>query len=531
MRSFLLVPVFALATALSSGAQSASVPADFRFVVDTNPYLTSSNPATIGLFSLGKLSIVEMSGTKSDGGLKSLEESSDSYDAGVSTESFVKISNKIAFSGKLSYSYFSGRNMGGQILMDPAYNPVNFLESTETNLGTKTRELYRLAGGMSYTFNDKWSAGVKADYESGDMSKTKDPRFQNVWMDLNISAGVNFKVSEAFDAGLSLKYRNTLENLSAGIFGTTDEQYYVYTDKGGFYGAMEMLAGDLAYISTSSVRPMSNWFLGGELQASLGIGGARLFNELSFLYRDGYYGEKASSSPVYFEFSGFEASYQGRLLLPMGHNLHSISLSAAYKPLTNYENNYKYNTPAGGSTVVEYYGQNKLLERTDISAAIGYVFYQDVRGSRPKGEYGLDADFNMRSQTTTIYPFYRNHDASAVLVTARGLRNFSFGASILSLGADLRFHTGFGTAAQDGSYSESSSTTMKSFDGYLYKHFEYETSTYAGAGLRLGYTRVFSGKYAFSVLLRDNFASMLAKPEYLADGWRNVATLTIGCTF
>ena len=126
---------------------------DFGFIKDSNPWLSSFNAAGLGTLQVERTSFAEASFDKEDGGVIPVEGSDDSWQAGAQTESFVKISDRIAFHGKLSYSYFSGRNMGGHYLMDPGYNPINFVESTEEDRGTKVKELYGLLGGISYTFN------------------------------------------------------------------------------------------------------------------------------------------------------------------------------------------------------------------------------------------------------------------------------------------------------------------------------------------------------------------------------------------
>ncbi len=105
---------------------------DFSFVRDISPWLTSGNYAGLGTLPTDRIAAAEMFFNKSDGGLAGIEESGDSWRAGAYTESNVRISDRIAFCGKLSYTNFRGKDMGGPVLMDPSYNPVNFLESTDT---------------------------------------------------------------------------------------------------------------------------------------------------------------------------------------------------------------------------------------------------------------------------------------------------------------------------------------------------------------------------------------------------------------
>ena len=81
---------------------------DMEFVKMTNPWLVSSNMSGLFLMPVDRISIAGAGFHKENGGLVSSDMSDDSYGAGVSTESFVKVSDKLSFYGKLSYDYFHG---------------------------------------------------------------------------------------------------------------------------------------------------------------------------------------------------------------------------------------------------------------------------------------------------------------------------------------------------------------------------------------------------------------------------------------
>ena len=56
-------------------------------------------------------------------------------------------------------------------MLDPSDNAINFLEETTGTVGTKKRETYSLYGGMSYSFSEKLSAGLRFDYIAADQAK------------------------------------------------------------------------------------------------------------------------------------------------------------------------------------------------------------------------------------------------------------------------------------------------------------------------------------------------------------------------
>ncbi len=479
---------------------------------------------------VSRSSFVEISYGKQDGGLCSLTESGNSFDMGVQTESYLKVSDRIYFYGNLSYGFFKGKKMGGPILLDPSYNPINFYEDNTATLGVKNRESYHLIGGMAYAINDSWSIGADVDYESTDQTKIKDPRFLNVWMDLKAGVGFRFRPSDHFAMGLNFRYRRTLEQVDGDIVGVTDEKYFTFIDLGGFYGSRELFDGSYGYVPVSEVRPMFNSFYGGSLQVEVGKD-TKFFSELSYLNRSGYYGKRSSTTIVYTEHSGNEFSYKGTLLAGSGDIRHRIGLDLRYETLNNNENVYRMNTEVGEYTVVEYFGQNQVLKRTDLGAALSYTGYTGISNYRPTWEFGAMGEMNMRNSLTTIYPYYRNSSISTISANAFGKRNLSISEkNLLTIGIQGHFGMGFGNPKSDGTLASSTSNAPKSADEYLYRDFEYRTGMQAGGLLTFRYTRFFR-KVAAYVEARDSYSRMLKQPEYILGNSRNVFEIKIGCTF
>ena len=468
---------------------------------------------------------------KENGGLINNAGSDNSIKAGAMTESFLKISENIAFYGKISYSHFKGKDMGVSILMDTDYNPINFHESVDTTRGTKNKELYQLIGGMSYTFKDsKWSIGAKVNYESGDQAKLRDPRFLNVWTDLGTSAGFMYGDRECFSFGVNLEYRRTVETIVGKTYGTSGKQYYTFIDYGTFYGSRELFDGADGMVTSGNTRPMFNNFFGASAQIEVGRK-TKVFNELTYLMRSGYFGNRGTTSIMFTEHGGNIIEYKGVLTTGKGSNRHQLGLDFRYEGLLNYENVYRLNTQVGEYTTVEYLSQNEVLDRIDLNAGLWYTGYSGVDNYRPKWEYGAKALFNSRQSLSTIYPYYRNSVFSNASIEAFGKRSLISGKDIFTIGLEGCFLTGFGTAKEDGMFAGSTSGAPMSFDTYLYRDFEYRTSTRAGGGLTVRYTRLFTDKIAGYIQLSDKYISLLKEAEHLDKGHRNTLSITIGCTF
>ena len=504
---------------------------DFEYIRDASPWLGSRNAAGLSAMTLKRATIAELNFTKDNGGFIDNAGSEDCFKAGAMTESYLKISESVAFYGKLSYSYFKGQDMGGSILMDPAYNPVNFYESDLSTTGIKNRELYHLIGGISYSFKSSgWAIGAKFDYESGDQAKLKDPRFLNVWMDLGASGGFRYDNGKNFSIGMNLEYRRTMESLLGKIYGVSGKQYFNLIDYGGFYGNRELFDGTDSMVSSGNTCPMFNSFIGASVQIESGKS-VKIFHELTYLKRSGYYGNKGSSKIMFTEHGGNIFKYKGELRAGNDAVRHHAGICFSYQTLANFKNVYRLNTQVGANTVVEYLSQNEVLDRSDINAGVHYTAFIDVENYRPKWEVGAKADFDSRQSLATIYPYYRSTSSSNLAAEIYGKRNIVSGKNMFTLYAAGAYMTGFGIPKDDGILASSSSDAPKSFDVYLYKEFEYRTAQRAGAELTFRYTRLFSHMVGAFIQLSDRYTTLLAEPEYMSNGHRNTFNLTIGCTF
>ena len=522
----LLLTCFVLASAPVAGAGDKDV-RDFRYVKDTTPALHFSNPAALSGWS-GKLSSVVLEGAKGNGAVVPLDGSHDDFSLSAGTESYFRMSDRIAFRGALSWSHTQGRDMGGPIMMGWERQAVGFLESDPATVGTKKRDEYGVEGAIALTLGPRWALGLGLNYTSGDQTKVKDPRFSNVLMDMDFRIGATFRASDALLLGWALHYRDLLEQVRGGIYGTGDIQYFIQTDKGGFLGTVSELSGDYNYVPTNEHRPMADRYYGLSFQALVG---ERFGNELSVRYRSGYYGKKATSSPLFFESMGIEASYRGLLLLPAGADLHRFALDLDFSTLANDENSLRYVTPTGQSTSVEYTGRNRILDRMDLNASLDYRWYADAAGSRPGATLGVRIAYAGRMQTTTLYPAWRRHATHSLSLDLTGQKVWSDGTWSWILDAGLSGLAGFGTPGEDGSYNPGASTSLKSFDFYLGRYYEYRTLPRAGASLGFTAARRFGAGFEAYLRISDAFTMLLSEPQSLPGRSRNLACITLGCNF
>ena len=499
---------------------------DFRLVQQTTPQLMVSNPATMGFWS-GRVATVEANALKGNGGLVSIEQSPDDFTYGASTESYYRISKLITFHGKLAWSHFSGKEMCGPVFVNPDFIPTGFYESDPAMTGVKKRELYSLIGGLSLNLGPDWSAGFNVNYGAGDQTKIKDPRFSNILTDLDFKAGIAWRPSRNFILGLSAQYESILEQIRGGIYGATDKQYFIQNDRGAFFGAIEELSGDYNVISTTNFIPLDNRFYGASLQVILF---ENFTNEFTYRKRAGYYGKRSTTTPIYYEYGGFEAAYNGSLLLHSGSDIHRLALDFSYDVVSANENKFNYVTQPGGNTIVEYTAKNHITDRGDMSAALDYRWFMDADGVRPSMTIGAKATWFSRTQVTQIYPFWRNHSFNKVGGELFLEKAFTAGSISIIPALSGLYQMGWGVKKQDGSYVETTSSKLKSFDYWLDRKYEYETAARAGGSLSLTVAKSFE-KLEVYLKLSDSLTSLLAAPEFLKGKTRNIAEITVGCNF
>lgn len=527
-------------SALPAWSQTEEWKDEYSRFTDLTPWVRSSNPAGTATLPVDKTSTVRTSLEKKNGGLMDLHESRDCFRPSLDAASYMRISDRITFYGRMNYSYFKGKDMGGQILMDPYYNPINFLESVDTTTGTKTLEEYTLEGAMAYSLNDRLTLAGKVSYQSADYAKRKDPRSYNQWMDLDASVGARYSLADGKTAfGVSLNYVKTIETVAEKLFGTIDRQYYCFVDYGGSFGKVEVIDGDNGYLSVSNERPMFNQFFGGSAQVGFKVGGVDAFLDLGAAYRKGYFGKKASGSVRFCDFDGMRYNLNARISFKTGKLLNRIDGSWNMMTSLNKENSYRVSTNPGQSSEIQYFGSQEVGDKTVGRIKARYSIERQADGH--KGIFSpvpwvLSVGYERFgvNQTATSYPFYRKQRIARNTVNLTGVKNFPMGNNFLSitLGGDYSF-AGDDLKNEDGQYS-SATGNPRTNDTYLNRNFEYFHASSAGGTASVRFTLVKeTGRRHYSVFmdLSDSYHRLTSDPEYLTGNYRNTIIFTIGCNF
>lgn len=526
-------------SALPAWSQTEEWKDEYSRFTSLSPWVQSSNPAGIALTGVSRISTVRAGLEKKNGGLMDLHESRDCFKPELDAASYMKVSDRITFYGRMNYSYFKGKDMGGQILIDPYYNPVNFLESVDTTTGSKTLEEYTLEGAMAYSLTDRLTLAGDVRYQSADYAKRKDPRALNQWMDLDASLGARYSLADGRTSfGLSLNYTKTIETVAEQLFGTFDRQYYYLVDYGGSFGKIEIIDGDNGYLSTMNSRPMFNQFFGGSAQADFRIGGVKAFLDFGAAYRKGYFGKKASGSVRFCDFDGMRYNLKARISFKTGDIINRIDGGLSVMTSLNKENSYRISTTPGQSPEVQYFGSQEAGDKTVSDANIRYAVEKPAEGTGGATPVSWAAFMSFDrfgvNQTGTIYPFYRKQRLIQNTVSASVIKNIAMRKNILSLslGADYSF-AGDDIKNEDGQLS-SATGNPRSNETYLNRNFEYFHAAKAGGTVAVRYTfakKIKNHRYSMFADLSDSYRHLTQDPEFLTGNYRNTIIFTIGCNF
>ena len=499
------------------------------FIKSTNGWLNSDNASGLANIPVNNISYVQASFDKTNGGFVNYFQSNNSYNVNGITESLYRLSPRVVVSGKVSYDYFRGKNMGGSYFIDPYFTPFDLVDSTTTNTGTKNLENFNLVGGVSVKIIDNFYFGGKIDYTTSNYAKFKDLRHVNSLMDLKINAGLRYDIGDIFDIGVNYKFRRRVESIDLNTYGTTDKRYYTIVSYGSFYGKREEF-GDAGM--TDDKRPLAATFHGASLQLNFDFNkNISWFNEFSFNNRSGYYGIKSASKIVYTEDKGIDLGYKTFLNINQNKNIHTININGSYTNLSNYENIFQ-EISKDGVIVVEYFDKKIVLDKTTIDAHLAYTANLNVNRCIPSWVIKAEIDGFMRNQETTIHPFYRKQNLISSTAFVNGTKNIIVKKNMFSIDLGAGYGFGTGTKNEDGTIGTPSSATKKPYSATyaLDREFEFLTAHRINAAVGFKYSRFFKKGFTGYIGATYNFTNAL-NIEFLQGAMRHNAAITVGCSF
>lgn len=515
-----------------SSAQELPKPyADIEYIRKSNAWLTSKNAAGLNHFNAGNISNVEGYFKKEDGGFKNYFQSDNSQEYGVQADSYTRLNSKVVFSGGFGYQNFKGRNMTGSAFLDPYQNPFDIVELDADNMGTKELELYNLNGAVSSQLSSKWSIGAKLAYQTGNYAKRKDLRHVNKLLDMDLSAGVLYKISDLVDVGANYNYSRRIESMSFKTAGNKDKQYLSLISYGSFYGRKELF-DQYGYTSSQSTNPLKDIRQGGSLQLNLNLNkNVTLFNEFSYADRTGFFGEEGTSSILLTKHNGSDLAYNGQLSIKANEIEHHISLKGSYNFLSNKTTIYRRETTIGGVNRIVYYGDREVFSGETTNVGLNYDLFIAVKDNRPTWAVNVNADYMRRDQSTGLYPFYRDQMINSYQFSGQVKRQFEKQKGAFNIGMGIGYGNGSGEMANDGTVATPSPDYIPpaTMNQFLNEEYEFFTAGRIKGNLLFQYTRALQNN--MSAFVKLNYTHTYAAKVINLDKHFNATNISIGCNF
>lgn len=505
--------------------------ANINYIRKGNAWSVSNNATGLKYFTLSKISDAQLFLRKGDGDFKNYHQSNNQYSFGLNAESIFRLNSKVVFSGSILYENFEGKNMGGSAFINPYENPFNIVELDNANKGIKKQETYTLEGAVGVQLNSRLGIGGKINYTAANFAKTKDLRHINKLLNLDLSTGLTYKLSENLEIGANYNYLRRIESTYFRSYGNTDRQFISLIDFGSFYGRSELFT-DFGYTADDTTQPLTNNTHSGSIQLDVKLGAkAKWFSEFTYGQKTGAFGKEATSLVLFTTHSGTNYQYKTQVSL-LGEKLqHFISLNVGYSTLINNENIYRRENTTGGISRIVYYGKSEVLDKQQIDAKLDYTIYAGINNNNPKWTFNFTTDYFRRQQTTTVYPFYRDQTIDSYQAKANVKRNIVRGDQMYSVALGLGYGTGSGTVKQDGLYATPSSSQVAptGMDLYLYQEFEYFTKPRALANLALQYTKKL--KQPVALYAKLDYSYTKAFDTQFLGGSFGMLGASVGCNF
>jgi hypothetical protein len=511
---------------------------DFGSVGRSDAWLLSDNAAGLVCLpdSVQKISIAEIFANKNGGQFIDYHQSDNSLTFGAQTASFFRINSEIVLYGKINYENFTGQNMGGSAFIYPEYNTINITEISGSTKGKKNKEQYNLIGAAGIRLTDYLSFGVKVDYTTANYSKYKDLRHINKYLDLKIIAGFAYNLTNNIELGASYAHRRSIESLRFGIYGNSDQLFSPLVNFGAFYGRTELLSGSSSSTEqgyAKGTNPMFNRFNGASVQINLKTGGnLKFFNEFSFFLRNGYYGDKSSTSLAFTKHDGTVMTYSGTFSFVEKQNEHFLKINLSSDHLNNHENIYTIQNTSGGKKEIIYHGSTKILDKTLLNADLEYTGQINVRDYNPEWILKAGAAFAGRDQTVSIYPYFRKQDIYRWNVYLCADKRITVRKNQFGLALGLLYGSGGGEANEDGLYATPSDDNHRPFssDYNLLREHEYLTASRVKGNAGLYYSRVLNNYVTGYTRLEYELTNAF-QVENLDGNRFNSVYLSVGCKF
>ena len=476
---------------------SSQVLRDYSYVVQAEPWLTSTNAAGLTRYASPNIATAELSLSKQEGGLTNYDGSPNVtlWDAGIA--SYYRITSRAVLYGSMSFSSFSGKDMAGSsFIPHDTHRPFDIVEDSLTNLGSKRLDNYLLNGGIGYSLTDAFAIGARVDYTAANYAKYKDLRHQNKLMNLQTTVGILATLQNHICIGANYLYRRNIENVNFSTNGKSDKVYKSLIDYGTFFGRVEQF-GNEGYTDKSREMPFVDERHGFGIQLSTtSMSPLTAYIAFDYAHRHGYYGRK---SPYTITYANHEGD-QMHLLASVEYKkdssaCHRLSFSLDHEKLQNAATTCRELKNAAGATYYEYYTPVETADKQWLEGKLDYTLNLDIREELPLWTLKTGIGWMNRRQTSYLYPYYCYQRLSNYELFLQVNRNLIARHGVWSLALGGSFLKGSGQPFSINSFVAPPilHTSYATMPAYLYREYQYLTASQYAVGGQVKYAFLFPG--------------------------------------
>ena len=513
---------------------------NYQFVKQSDRWLTNGNGAGLTSYQADNIAAAELSLAIGKGRLGKFGSPSDFLQATVGVESFYRISQRTVLFGSIRYDNWSGRDMAGSAFLQDRL-PFDIVEENEDNTGRKHRDTYQLAGGVGIDLWHGYSIGARVDYTAANYAKYKDLRHKNKLMDLTLTVGAKAPVLSWLTVGANYLYHRTTESVTFSLNGRKDRVFKSIIAYGSFMGRTEQF-GSTGFTDNTREMPLVEDQNGGSFQlevhpfrhSSGWLKPLAVYGDIMLIHGKGYYGRKSPYTITYTNHQRDIINVKGRVAYVQPTSRHYLDISYADEKLKNYAENYRELINDVGSYYYQYYDPTETADKHWYNFNADYTLNLGIHGEQPTWTVTAGYHWQLRQQTSYIYPYFRFQKLTTHELAASVSRTFDTRFGIWTATINGAYQKGSGAPCIDGTYITPSAkqSVPATMERYLYQDYHLLTSPQYTIGAEARYAFLFPGTHLLTHVranLQYRRATTLAA-DYCGRS-RTAASIAVGCTF
>lgn len=392
---------------------------DFKLTQQRNPWLTANNAAALTTYADSTIAHATLSYRHDGGKLHTMSEGKrqETYDADV--QSYYRLSSDIVAYGRATYSRHNISEAAGSMLM-PTMKLMPFdLVEADNNAGDKSMETFSINGAIGWKAWRCLAIGAQLNYTAGTYAKQRDLRHSNTLMDINAGLDAHFLLPHNSGIGIGMVYSRRTEAMQFKTYGTTDQIYYTLIDYANHHGEREAF-GTEGFTDSKNRLPLLSEYIGVRVQGKYN----RLFADIVYSHRNGYYGRKSQYSASHEQHHGDNFALHLRYdITQRAERLVWVDLSIATERLTSERENYRRTIATNGTSAIyyEYFEPTKMADKVQTYGTAALNTYWEPSGNIYLWHITGGAKYWTRQQTAYVYPdiYTASHHIITPFVSAR----------------------------------------------------------------------------------------------------------------